>query len=551
MVVAPRRYPIPAGKTNMLDDALRRARAVAKGVLRSAAPPGTARHRAGTALRRHALHVAAFHVAGALPAARTDARRYLAAANADLAAGQLPRQLGSAFAAGIARADACLRDGNAREAASWLARTGSVAFHRVVHFDRLCSPLAQDPRGFLAPLHRSEVTRALAARTRAVPAAPPPTDRPLRLLLATRTNANFLPEIRQHYEAHAGVELRFLDLMADPDHAHLTRGGAHMLEQLLAGDSDYGRAVQAWLRPHLDWADTVFVDWCVSPAVLFTMIDPGTTRLIVRLHSFEAFSLWPHLVSLGRLDDLVFVSEPMRRLTAAVLPGLGVAGAPRTWVVPNAMSLDRFVRPKPPQARFTLGLVGWAAVAKDARWAVDVLRLLRTRDSRYRLALIGAPPDLRISAAARAYHRMLEKDLAGLERQGAIQRVGHTDDVPGALTGVGVIMSSSVRESFHCAVVEGAASGAVPVVRDWPFFARTGGGAREIFPADWVVDSPEAAAERIIEQTADEETWRRAGAATSRHAVATWDWPATRPLLDNVVFGRTAPAPAAVPRSVG
>jgi glycosyltransferase involved in cell wall biosynthesis len=521
----------------MLDETLRRARAAVKGGLRSVAPPGTARHRAGTEVRRRAVHLAC-----GLRPSRSDAGPRLAAAAADLAAGHLPRHLESVFTAGIARADAHFRAGDARGAATWLARTASVVFHRVVHFDRLSSPLAQNPAEFLAPLRQSELMRALRGRRRTAPAAPAPTDRPLRLLIATRTNANFLTEIRRHYEADAGVEVRFLDLMADPRHAHLARGAPHMIEHLLAGESGYGRAVETWLRPHLDWADTVFVDWCVSPAALFTMIDPGPTRIVVRLHSYEAFSLWPHLVSLGRLDDLVFVSEPMRRLTAAVLPGLDGPGGPRTHIIPNAMRLDRFVRPKPATARFTLGLVGWAAVAKDARWAVEVLRLLRARDSRYRLVLIGAPPDPRLSAAARAYHRSLEKDLAGLERQGAVQRLGYVDDVPGALTGVGVIISSSVRESFHCAVVEGAASGAVPVVRDWPLFAGTGGGAREIYPADWVVDSPEAAAERIVEQTGTEEGWRRAGADASRYAVATWDWPAIRPLLDDVVFGRPAPA---------
>jgi glycosyltransferase involved in cell wall biosynthesis len=515
----------------MPERARRRALVAAKSGLRSLAPPGSTRHRAGSVLRRYALHLGS-----GLRGWRADAALRLAAANADLASGHLPRHLDAAFSAGIARADAELRAGDPRAAADWLARTSSVVFHRAVHFDRLTSPLADDPRAFLAPLRDSELMRALQARTRSVPPAPPPVDRPLRLLIATRKNANFLAQIRQHFQAHPRVELRYLDLLADQRAAGLVAGGAgKMAEHILAGGSSYQRAAEEWLRPHLDWADTVFVDWCVSPAVLFTMVDPGTTRIIVRLHSFEAFGLWPHLVSLARLDELVVVSEHMRRLVTAVLPGLDAAGAARSWVVPNAMSLGRFVRRKPPEARFTLGLVGYAAVAKDARWAVEVLRLLRARDSRYRLLLVGGEPDLGTSAAARAYHRGLDQELAGLERQGAVRRVGQTDDVPGALTDIGVILSSSVRESFHCAVVEGAASGAVPVVRDWPFFVHIGGGAREVFPGEWVVGSPERAAERILEQTASESGWRAAGAAASRHAVATWDWPATQPLYDRLI----------------
>jgi hypothetical protein len=78
-----------------------------------------------------------------------------------------------------------------------------------------------------------------------------------------------------------------------------------------------------------------------------------------------------------------------------------------------------------------------------------------------------------------------------------------------------------VRESFHLGLVEGAASGAVPVVRDWPYFP---GAVRALFPADWVVDSPRAAAERVLAVTADEETWRKAGAVASGHVIGRWDW---------------------------
>lgn len=520
----------------MPEAARRRAVAAVRGGLRTVAPRGTGRHRAVTELRRRGLRLLC-----GLRGDRAGAGLLLAAVNADLAAGAPPRLLGAALAAALSRADGHLRAGDPRAAATWLARAGSIAFHRVLHFDRLSSPLVDNPEEFLAAWYASDVVRALDVRTRAARAAAAPAHRPLRLLVATHGNTNFLAEILRHYRAHGEVELRILDVFADPDRARLARDGERMIAHLLGGEPDFGRAVESWLRPHLDWADTVFVDWCAQPAVLFTMIDPGPTRIVVRAHSFELFSVWPHLVAFARVDDLVFVSDHMRELALAVLPRLGAAGAPRASVIANAMSLRRFARPKPPEARFTLGLVGFAAVAKDARWAVEVLRLLRARDDRYRLVLVGGEPEAAPSAAARAYRERLERALAELEPQGAVLRAGRTEDVPAALTGVGVIISSSVRESFHCALVEGAASGAVPVVRDWPFFARGAGGARRLFPSDWVVDGPHRAAERIIELTATEETWRRAGAAAARHAAATWDWPATRPLFDRLLLhGSTA-----------
>jgi glycosyltransferase involved in cell wall biosynthesis len=202
--------------------------------------------------------------------------------------------------------------------------------------------------------------------------------------------------------------------------------------------------------------------------------------------------------------------------------------------VSNAVRLERYRLPKTPDARFTLGLVGLSAIAKDPLWAFEVLRELRKRDERYSLALIGSDLDGSPTPTARAYEKRYLRELEELTAQGAVRKVGQTDDVPGALADVGVILSSSVRESFHLGLVEGAASGAVPVVRDWPFFAGRPAGAHSIFPAEWIVASPAEAADRVLAQTASEETWRKAGEQASDHALMTWDWPVTQQQYDRL-----------------
>ena len=188
-----------------------------------------------------------------------------------------------------------------------------------------------------------------------------------------------------------GLDVRYVDLGDDPQ-LHVAQNNVRgMMEHLLSGRSPYGNQVAEALGPHIDWADTVFIDWCVAAAVMFTMIDPGTTRIVIRLHSFEAFSWWPHLVDFSRVDDLIFVSDHLRDLCNQVLPQL--TDGPRQHVISNAMDLSSFVRPKDDDARFTLGLVGIGSVAKDPRWAIDVLRELRKHDKRYRLVLMGDDPE--------------------------------------------------------------------------------------------------------------------------------------------------------------
>ncbi|MBT2895239.1 glycosyltransferase [Streptomyces sp. McG3] len=457
----------------------------------------------------------------------------------EVSKGISPRDLGKAVDAHLAHADDQFAKGLHESASVSLYRALSLGFHRVLHIDQLSSPLAKDAEGFVAPLRKSSAYRAVARpRGRKTPPKSPPSDRPLRLLVTTSTNANFLQHIVGRYGDHPGVELRFLDLAAQKPLKKIAWAAPQMLEDRLSdGTSEYQSDVERLMRPHLDWADTVFVDWSVGPAAMLTTIDPGDTRIVVRLHSYEAFTRWPHMTDFSRVDDLVFVAPHVQHLVTSLVPQLREASAPRMHVLDNAMDLEEFRRPKSPDARFNLGLIGISQVAKDPRWAVDVLKRVREHDDRYRLLLVGSDMNPKTSKATADYLTLLQRELKPLEASGAVVRTGPTDDVPAALTDIGVILSSSVREGCHVGLMEGAASAAVPVVRDWPFYAGKPHSARTLYPEGWVVDSPEEAAKRILDVTATEESWREACEQASEHAVGTWDWSVVQKRFDDLFLG--------------
>ncbi|MFE7772840.1 glycosyltransferase [Streptomyces sp. NPDC057445] len=491
--------------------------------------------------RRAGASIVLNSAAGRVADAALKADLLAEAARKDIARGHDdPKGRARAVKALLALADQRYANHDAKHAAHVLSSALTLAFHRALHFDDLSSPLSADTDGYMAPFRASKAFAALSApRGRELPAATGvPADRPLRLLVTTYSNANFLQPIMDRYADHPGVEIRFLDLKEDDELRPLAKGGQRMMEYLLGGQRGFGNKVEDALRPHLDWADTVFVDWATNAAALFTLVDPGTTRIVVRLHSYEAWTFWPHLVDRSRIDDVVFVGDHLRDLATDILPDLREPGGPRLHVIANAMDLERYQRPKTsPDARFTLGLVGVSAVAKDPRWALDVLRELRRHDSRYRMVIVGDGLDRKASAAARRYDNLLREDLEELEAEGAVELYGRTEDVPGALTGIGVILSSSVRESFHCALVEGTVSGALPVVRDWPFFAGKENGARTLYPADWIVTTPTQAAERILEWTGSEDRWREATAGAAKLSLSTWDWSVVSAGFDKLLLG--------------
>ena len=459
----------------------------------------------------------------------------------EISKGISPRDLNKAVDAQLAHADEQYAKGSYRSAAAALHRALFLGFHRVLHIDQLSSPLATDAQGYIERFSHSSAFNAVTrARGRKTPPTDLPTDRPLRLLVTTSANANFLRHILARYEDHPQVELRFLDLAARKSLKRISWAARPILEDRMAdGASDYQADVERLMRPHLDWADTVFLDWSVGPAAMLTTIDPGTTRIVVRLHSYEAFTRWPHMTDFSRIDDLVFVAPHVKDLVTSLVPHLRGNSAPRMHVLDNAMDLSGFVRPKSADARFNLGLIGVSQVAKDPLWAVDVLKRVREHDKRYRLLLVGGDMDPKTSQATSDYRAQLEKELKPLVESGAVVRLGPTDDVPTALTDFGVIMSSSVREGCHVGLMEGAASAAVPVARDWPYFAGHPNSARTLYPEGWVVGSPQEAAERILAVTSTEDAWRKAGGLASEYALSSWDWGVVQKQFDGLFLGRS------------
>ena len=64
----------------------------------------------------------------------------------------------------------------------------------------------------------------------------------------------------------------------------------------------------------LEWADVVFCEWCVHGMVWLTRHLPSQTKLICRLHSFEAYGPWPLLVDWSRVDHLTFVADHIKNI---------------------------------------------------------------------------------------------------------------------------------------------------------------------------------------------------------------------------------------------
>ena len=253
-------------------------------------------------------------------------------------------------------------------------------------------------------------------------------------------------------------------------------------------------------------ADVILAEWVRPSAVWLAQRKKPEQFMVARLHRFEIESAYPRQLDIDKVDAVVYIAPQMGPRIRDEL------GWPKEKLVyiPNFLDIDWFDRPKLPDARFTIGMVGIEWRNKRIDLALDVLARVRREDPRFSLVVRSTMPwDNRY-----AWPKPEEQEYVGLwldrvERD-PLLRGAVVFDQPGRdmarwYRRVGSILSMSDVEGVHLAAAEGMASGAVPVIRPWP-------GARESYDERWVHGSAADAAAAVL-GNADPEVWAERSAA--------------------------------------
>jgi glycosyltransferase involved in cell wall biosynthesis len=325
----------------------------------------------------------------------------------------------------------------------------------------------------------------------------------LRPHLARRVPDITLPAGRRPRVLVATHDRKFFTAIAD----HLARCGAQVAFDDWQGHARHDEAVSKEL---LDRADVVICEWAVGNAVWYSHNVRHGQRLLVRLHRMELETSFPAEVRFDAVERVVVVSELFRDRAVAQLGW----PAERIIVVPNWVDTLVLDRPKLPDARFHLGLLGWIPQRKRVDRALDVLERLIRDDDRWRLHLGGPLPwDLRWVWMRLAEREYFTDELDRIRLSPVLRRAvsidGHLHNVASWLRGIGFVLSPSDDESFHLAPAEGMASGAVPVI--WPWVTAAG-----VYGPRWLCKDAADAAERIASTDWDAER-RVAQAYVRRH----------------------------------
>jgi len=357
---------------------------------------------------------------------------------------------------------------------------------------------------------------------------------PTRILIVA-DNWNFM-RIPVELLERAGFVVRFLpfdQVLRAIDGAHNINGSAPKASDFLYTFGPFSlspseaRAALKDTMPTADelieWCDIVFVEWWSRAAIWFSRyLDPAKS-LIVRCHSYEAFSPWPYFSNFLRVDGAIFIADHIKNIFKAVFADLPF-DAISTAVVPNLRDLKPFTYvAKEPDARYCLGLMQYATANKDPIFALDILDELRRVDPRWTLRLVGHGWKESDSLLEKEYSRAFDERLRDFPEGVYLDQF--TRDTAEWFKKIGFILSTSHREGSHESVVEGMAAGAVPVLRRWPM-VKDFGAPETVFPDIPSFDTAKGAAAYILQVS---DNYDEASSKARHYAMSHYDVRVTGP----------------------
>jgi glycosyltransferase involved in cell wall biosynthesis len=208
------------------------------------------------------------------------------------------------------------------------------------------------------------------------------------------------------------------------------------------------------LAEAINWADIVWLEWCWDHAVWATTSDCLTGKhCVVRLHSIEALQTdFPRKMDWSRVDRLITVGEDI----AAILV---TDHHLQPDVIPNGIDMDRFAPGR--GNRHLVAWVGHLEPKKNPMLLLQIAHTLHRADPRYVVHVAGAFTDLRTA-------RYLKRLMGSLGLGGVVRFDDEIADMPTWYADKGVLLSTSMYESFGLNIGEAMAVGAFPVVHDFP-----------------------------------------------------------------------------------
>ncbi|RDW20583.1 glycosyltransferase family 4 protein [Oceanobacillus chungangensis] len=252
-------------------------------------------------------------------------------------------------------------------------------------------------------------------------------------------------------------------------------------------------------RQLMQEADIIFCEWGLGNTVFYSNHKLPGQRLYIRVHRQELETNYLHDVNFENVTNVIAISpyifEEFNRLKKIPRDKL--------ILIQNMVDVEKYQQPKKENIKYNIGIMGILPKLKRFDRAVRIFEKLWEKDKRYKLFIKGKLPEdlpwLKNRKAEMNYFTKVFDKINDAPWKDNLIFDGHGDNVAEWLTHVNFMLSTSEIESFHLAPMEGMASGATPIVFNWP-------GSDTIYPKEFIVNEIDEAVELILKLTDEDDT---------------------------------------------
>lgn len=214
----------------------------------------------------------------------------------------------------------------------------------------------------------------------------------------------------------------------------------------------------------MKWSDISWFEWCVPMAVAASKLSK-VCKVIIRLHRFEAYNVWPSQVNWNNVDTLITVGNSfVKAILLKQVPN--IESLTHCITIPNGVNLDKFKFVDRSQGK-NIACIGYLNMRKNPMFLLQCMCELNSEEEGYKLFFAGNFQDV-----------MLEQYVKHITKKLRLESVvffeDWQNDINAWLKDKHYIVSGSIGESQGMGIMEGMARGLKPVIHNFP-------GADEIF----------------------------------------------------------------------
>lgn len=246
----------------------------------------------------------------------------------------------------------------------------------------------------------------------------------------------------------------------------------------------------------LKWADTVWIEWADQSAINVTRFERllFQKQVILRLHSYEAFTNYLDYIKWSTITDLIFVAEHIKDIVLKKYPKIN-DNVDRIHVIPNGIDIDRFELSRETNGK-DLAYLGYLNFKKDPVLLFVAFAELLKLDPEYKLHIGGEFQEERYTL----YFEQMKKANPLFAKQ--TKFYGWIEKPEEWLKDKSHIICTSVLESQGKGIMEAMAMGLKPVIHDFV-------GADSIYPKQYLWNTASEFCEMVLSKEYNPAEYRR------------------------------------------